>query len=398
MTTSQTPQLDWLIVGGGIHGTTISLALTRQRGVDRARLRVLDPHEHPLARWEANTANVGMAYLRSPHVQTLDADPWSLSTFSKTRRGEPLAEFIPTHNRPSLALFQAHSDWVRQRHRLDDLRVQGRATGLERIDGGWRVESTAGALAAHSVVLAFGAGEQPRWPDWATPLREADAPVNHIFEDGFQRDALPDWRQAVVIGGGISAAQVALALAVRQPGSVTLLTRHLLRLHAFDSDLGWVAGSELQAFRATTDYTQRRQIIREARHTGSVPADVAALVEQAQREGVLDVRVGEVTNADAQDGNIGLELAGGGLLVTDRLLLATGFDPRRPGGPWLDAAIRRYGLPLAADGYPIPGEHLAWADGLYVSGPLAELEVGPVARNIIGARLAAEMIVRAVRG
>jgi hypothetical protein len=33
---------------------------------------------------------------------------------------------------------------------------------------------------------------------------------------------------------------------------------------------------------------------------------------------------------------------------------------------------------------------LAWAPGLHVSGALAELEVGPVARNIIGARLASE--------
>jgi hypothetical protein len=36
---------------------------------------------------------------------------------------------------------------------------------------------------------------------------------------------------------------------------------------------------------------------------------------------------------------------------------------------------------------------LEWAPGLYVTGQLAELELGPTARNIGGARLAAERLV-----
>jgi hypothetical protein len=79
-------------------------------------------------------------------------------------------------------------------------------------------------------------------------------------------------------------------------------------------------------------------------------------------------------------------------LKSDCLILATGFSPARPGGAWLDASIHEYNLPLAPDGYPIVDPSLCWADGLYVSGPLAELEVGPVSRNFIGARLAAERI------
>jgi hypothetical protein len=37
---------------------------------------------------------------------------------------------------------------------------------------------------------------------------------------------------------------------------------------------------------------------------------------------------------------------------------------------------------------------LEWADGLLVSGALAELELGPIARNIAGARAAGERLVR----
>lgn len=47
------------------------------------------------------------------------------------------------------------------------------------------------------------------------------------------------------------------------------------------------------------------------------------------------------------------------------------------------------GLPGAPCGYPIVNRQLCWTPGLYVTGALAALEIGPVARHIIDARLAA---------
>jgi hypothetical protein len=54
--------LDWLIVGGGVHGTHLAHVLVNALGVARDRLRVLDPHPQPLAQWDRLTANVGMAW------------------------------------------------------------------------------------------------------------------------------------------------------------------------------------------------------------------------------------------------------------------------------------------------------------------------------------------------
>ena len=53
---------------------------------------------------------------------------------------------------------------------------------------------------------------------------------------------------------------------------------------------------------------------------------------------------------------------------------------------------RQHGLELCSCGYPAPDKYLKWGD-VYVAGALAELELGPSARNIAGARLAAERIV-----
>jgi hypothetical protein len=86
----------------------------------------------------------------------------------------------------------------------------------------------------------------------------------------------------------------------------------------------------------------------------------------------------------------------GRTLRAEQVLLATGFDGRRPGGAWLDHAIEACELPVAPCGYPVVTPGLQWAPGLYLTGALAELELGPVARNIAGARHAGERLVVAL--
>jgi hypothetical protein len=84
-----------------------------------------------------------------------------------------------------------------------------------------------------------------------------------------------------------------------------------------------------------------------------------------------------------------------GVYGASAAVLCTGFDARRPGGAWLDRAVDELGLACAACGYPLPDTRLRWRPGLFVMGPLAELELGPTARNITGARTGAERIAAA---
>ena len=59
----------------------------------------------------------------------------------------------------------------------------------------------------------------------------------------------------------------------------------------------------------------------------------------------------------------------------------------------VDKLIAENDLPVADCGYPIVDKELQWHPGLYTTGPLAELELGPVSRNITGGRRAAERLV-----
>jgi hypothetical protein len=93
-------------------------------------------------------------------------------------------------------------------------------------------------------------------------------------------------------------------------------------------------------------------------------------------------------------------LAGGGVALhtdqgpfpADVVLLATGNRPHRPGGALVDALVDEWGLRCAACGYPLVGPDLRWHPRVVVTGALAELELGPVARNFAGARRAGERL------
>jgi glycine/D-amino acid oxidase-like deaminating enzyme len=399
---SATP-LDWLIVGGGIHGTYLSHVLLQQRGVPRDRVRVLDPHEAPLAYWDRFTRNTGMQYLRSPAVHHLDFHPNALRRFAKRSPGKKFARFVPPYERPGIALFREHNRALVEQHGLADVRIQERATGVACHGAHLRIETPKGALEARNVVLALGLSEQPCIPEWASSARKAGVQVDHIFDGAFRIESVGAADRVLVVGGGITAAQVALSLTSSRPGRVTLVLRHALRKHQFDSDPGWLGPKNMTAYSQTRDLAARRRMIAEARNRGSVPPEVFAQLRRASELGLLDFRAeSSVAGASrGRDGDVEVRLESGERLAVDRIVLATGFLTQRPGGEWLTKSIEALGLSCAGCGYPIVDAGLRWLAPtgtpypLFVSGPLAELELGPSARNIIGARHAGERIVHA---
>ncbi|MDL1915961.1 hypothetical protein FBR00_08380 [Anaerolineae bacterium CFX4] len=333
----QTPMtLSWLIVGAGIHGMHAALQFVTHGRVPHAGIRILDPHEAPLDNWTSTTRAVGMSYLRSPSVHHLHWDQGSLNLFARIQHRDNAAEYIPPYSRPSLSLFNAHASHVIAKHRLDFLLERATVRSLRSAGAEWIAETDQGAVRAHNVVLALGRSGQPEWPQWAQPYRGTRRIV-HAFDCSYAPPASGE--TAVVIGGGLTAVQIATYFARDGSGRTVLIHRHPFRVHDFDADVGWMNPMS-----------------------------------------VLD-----------RDAKLAL-LTDAGTVVTDHVVLATGFERRRPGGQMVDSLIYDHGLPVADDGYPIPSPALRWAPGLYVMGALAELQVGPAANNIIGARLAAQRI------
>lgn len=160
--------LDWLIIGAGVHGLHVAASL-RRRG---DTLRLLDPHERPLAAWDRRAEALAMTHLRSPIDQDLDAEQLSLHHFAEAQPGLDRGVFAGPCRAPSLALFRSHVEFVRARLGLDALLERGTATRLELVEGGVRVETDRGSVVARRVVLALGQPGVSR-PEWAEPLGPA---------------------------------------------------------------------------------------------------------------------------------------------------------------------------------------------------------------------------------
>ncbi len=402
LTMFESNSLDWLVVGGGLHGVHLAARLVGEAGVAPSRLGILDPEEQLLDCWRTFTAVTGMSHLRSPGVHHLDLEPFSLIRFAGQRRHRTPGLLRGRYKLPALDLFNAHCDRVIERYSLAGAHVRDHAKCLEPQDDHVRVTTRRGQqIEARRVVLAIGAGGQPAWPSWAP---RGEAYVHHVFDRVKNKELSPTEGCLLVVGGGISAAQVALRF-VAQGRKVCLVVRHPLRVHRFDSDPGWLGPKLMPLFRRERRPDHRRRILHEARHRGSVTPEVLRALRAAQSTGLLEIHQGAVSDLSIADSGICLSLASalpksdarkpGTVIEGTHLYLATGFASRRPGGALLDRLVADFDLPCAACGYPIVDDLLRWHPRIHVSGPLAELELGPVSRNIAGARRAGNRLVAA---
>ena len=385
--------IEWLIVGGGIHGVHIAARLLGETDLSPVNLRILDPGKQLLDRWNQSTARVGMTHLRSPSVHHLDLHPWSLLEFAEQKSDQYFPNFIPPFDRPNLSLFKDHSESVINHYELSDIHIQDKAVSCSLQDDGVLVQLSKGSeIKTNQIIFAIGSSEEPEWPKWAEKF---DEHIDHIFDPNFKN--WPTTPEIIsVVGGGISAAQVALRL-TNEGHEVHLVSRHSLRQHRFDSDPGWLGPKLMKKFNKVSCVNTRRSMISEARHKGSVPPDVYQALEQAIQNEQLYWYEDEIHSLNCNGSDLLLTLSNQKDIRTQRILLATGFKSNRPGGPMMDTLIKSASLPCAQCGYPIVDSELRWHPKIYVSGPLAELEIGPAARNIAGARRAGDRLVNAYK-
>ena len=398
----------YAVVGGGLHGVCVAAHL-RAAGVETDRLTIYDPHPELLAVFADRAERCGTRTLRSSINHHVGATT-TLASFAADRDRE--LELVSTTDyprRPTLGLFLDHAHHVVARHDLGACHVRAAVTGVTR--GGnerYTLDTTAGAATADRIVLAVGLDAGLSYPAWARSL-PADAPVTHVWADGStpaELAARPG--QTVVVGGGVTAGQLACRLATGSAAGdgragderVTLLCRRPLRVQQGEAPSAWTAYDHL----AETLHTlppgsrARHRLLRRARADGTVPPYVRVRLRKARDEGRLVGRVGEATAATATDDGIRLALADGESMSAGAVVLATGLEPVAA-HPLLERLAETLGLARGVENYPIPCDQtLAWRrtngdrSRVFVTGAAATTALGPLAPNLAGARLAADRL------
>lgn len=381
--------LSWLVIGGGIHGTCVARAL-HAAGHEA---RILEPTGELLSRWEQRAQAVGMTRLRSPVSHHLEDHDTHMHSFAEVEARGTLkdAPFHGPFKRPSLELFRRHCAAVIERHGLRAWVWTGRAMGLTRVAGGVRVHTDGGSIDARRVVLATGQTEAHE-PGWAAALREAGRPVAHVLAEGFEPPLRAAGERWAVIGGGISAVQVALRLLAIGAAAVTLVADRAPLCTELDSDLRWAREGSLRLW-AQLDPSARASLLQRARYRGSVPPALWERAERERRRGRLRLLLGEPSGVASSTG-VRVQV-GSTTIDVDRVVLATGLCPPLSSQRWLVELATSLELPIGPGSAPVVGPSLAWGHGIFVTGRLAEQALGPVAPNLLGARWAARRIVRA---
>ncbi|MXV62011.1 thioredoxin reductase [Natronorubrum sp. JWXQ-INN-674] len=399
MTThDSTQQFGCTIIGGGIHGTYLAQRLFEDASFDKSDVCILDPHDRLLASFREKARACGMEALRSTFVHHVGTEPFGLESFAEANGRED--ELVPTvdyPDRPSLDLFLDHSAYVIDRKDLESLHRRAAVDAIHELpnETGFRLETTAGPVDTDHCVLAIGHGGRYRRPDWA---RDLDG-VEHVW-GGFDPDASVD--RTIVVGGGITAAQLACELSETQ--SVGLLSRHPFEWEVSEADPPWINWSHVEdtLHSYPSGSSERFETISEARNTATIPPYLYPELEDRIDEGTVTLAQGAVESATNEDGSVQLSLEHGLQLLGDRVVLATGFEPVFD-HPFVDRIVEELELTRGYRGMPVlDDDTLAWQrdDGrfvpLYVSGALALETVGPYAPNIPGARRAGDRITAAI--
>ncbi|TKY85743.1 hypothetical protein EX895_005283 [Sporisorium graminicola] len=267
------------------------------------------------------------------------------------------------------------------------------------------------------------------------PLPPALAPTTRARE-----------RTMVVVGGGLTSAQIVVRALEEGYDKVVLLTRGHLKSKPFDVDLGWVGRYSnylKMQFWQNEDVQERLTTLRAARNGGSVTPTYAKVLARLQALGKVEVRThttiaaavyaapawhdrqqrrkqkqedeeradseqddgGEAEDSDQEDAvddgdrQWSLELrtssAGGNLetIRADYLCVATGAKIDFGGLPFLQQIQKTHPVRLVG-GLPVVTADLEYRRDvpLFVTGAYAGLQIGPAAGNLGGMRDSADRI------
>lgn len=383
------------IVGAGPHALTVAARLVRRRPELVGSMTVFDPRGCWLAAWEGQFARHEIPHLRSPSVHHPHPSPDAFGRFD----GAVYARGVSRYRLPETESFSEFCRTIVKEFDLGD-RVDDRyVAAVEPRDSGMEVHLSDGTAVAVDAVVVATNPTRPRIPVWAERLMQD--PTTQTT-DGMAID-LREYRPSrsehvVVVGGGLTAGHLAMG-AIARGAQVTLVARRPIRAQMFDADPGWMGPKYLDGFGCIEDWSRRADMIRDARDGGTMTPMMRTTLDESVRSGALELREGaEVSTTRSTGGRPALQLDDGSTLRPDRVWIATGTVPDIAACEPL-AALTSSRPVQCIDGLPVVDGSLQWPGcPVFLTGALAALRIGPVARNLAGARMAAVRISAALLG
>lgn len=411
-----TNKIDLAIVGGGPHALTLVTHLLQKRPGMRNRFVVFDPNRRWLSQWQQQFAALEIPHLRSPAVHHPDPDPYALRRFAESRPNE----LFPPYDLPGTELFWDFCNDTIKRWQLEDKFVQTQITSIGVIDQvidqkrerkditfqryrryKFCLQHTNGEeTIARRVVLATGGGAA-NLPHWVAQIPPNYPPDRLLHSQQIDLRSLklsgPNiaGEKILVIGGGLTSGHLAVG-AMNQGAKVMLMYRRRLQEKLFDADPGWLGPKYLKGF-FQQDWFTRFRLIQSARDGGSLTPAMMLQLRRRQREGKLEIyQECQIVKASWQGDRWQVLGDDGSHYECDRIWLATGTNLDAFNHPLLREIFAHFstetiptihGLPILDCHLRIPGLPL------FLMGGLAALQIGPVARNLSGARMASQKIV-----
>jgi hypothetical protein len=355
-----------VIVGAGPHGLTAAMYLI-EAGMRAGDLTIVDPSGEWMATWRSCFTQLGIAHLRSPAVHHPHPHPYALIDFASA--GSRRSELVDRYGLPTTSLFHDFCTSLVTESGLADRVIADRVIGLH--DDGLIELSSGSVLPADHIVWASN-------PSVANVVDEAAIPSGaHVTEWDHVVGSI-DGGSVAVVGGGLTAAHL-VDRALRGGTHVEWVTRRPVQVRDFDTDPGWLGPKEMSAFVSLTDMRARRRAVVEARDGGSVPAWMMRRLAAHERKGRLCRRLGAIPRH------------------VDAVWLALGTKPTVAADPALARWCAAHGIDTIDD-IPVIDETLMLGARVQVLGRLAQLQLGPTAGNLAGARRGAEAVVSAVLG
>mmetsp|Transcript_39904 Transcript_39904/g.85156 ORF Transcript_39904/g.85156 Transcript_39904/m.85156 type:complete len:527 (-) Transcript_39904:218-1798(-) len=438
-----------LIVGGGPHALAVLSALHErtlafseymtpssfEHHVGSASLKrvgsvcIIDPGADFMEGWHKRFELLGIEHLRSPAFAHPAAfEPQALMDFAVLHGREAELIDVPAFTQrlnsgelqqplmqglPSTSLFKDFCASLASK--LPHRWLSGTAMDIGKSgDGQYRVQYVPSArpTAFCTVVAAaviFATGPMGKWsvpkPFGSLLSSPQVKHAEELFAAGTMRVAGQrrgsDSRPTVlVIGGGLTAVQVALS-AVDEGSRVVLLSRRSLQTRAYDLARDWLDLKHTSRKRfdfLNATMCERIRILRDSRGGGSVPISyMDRLRTLAAGTTSFELQV------DPHIDRSTVSLENGKVLVNgsafDQVILATGTSVEPMLSPLFERAQAVFDAPTF-ESLPKLDASLRWIDGedLFVVGGNAMLELGPGALNLMGAMQGAKAVAQELYG